>query len=53
MARRSALTASGLGLGDCTDFEPGTARTAYQQGTRITGGGIIWQYVGPQNAGTD
>jgi len=48
-----SFTASGLGSGDCTDFGGGTLCTAYQQGTRITDGGIIWQYVGPQNEGTD
>jgi hypothetical protein len=43
-----SFTASGLGSGDCTDFEMGNC-IAYQQGTQITDGGIIWQYVGPQN----
>ncbi|MGA2423313.1 MAG: hypothetical protein ABSG07_04865 [Terriglobales bacterium] len=48
-----SFTASGLGSGDCTDFELGTACIAYQQGTRITDGGIIWQYAGPQNEGSN
>jgi hypothetical protein len=43
-----SFTASGLGSGDCKDFQMGTACIAYQQGTRITDGGILWQYAGPQ-----
>jgi hypothetical protein len=44
-----SFTASGLGSGNCTDFQGGTACIAYQQGTQITDGGILWQYVGPQD----
>jgi len=44
-----SFTASGLGSGDCTDFQMGAACVAYQQGTQITDGGILWQYAGPQN----
>jgi hypothetical protein len=44
-----SFTASGLGTGDCTDFQLGTACIAYQQGTQITDGGILWQYAGPQD----
>jgi len=43
-----SFTASGLGSGDCTDFKVGIC-VAYEQGTQITDGGILWQYVGPQN----
>jgi len=46
-----SFTASGLGPGDCTNFQMGTACIAYQQGTQITDGGIIWQYAGPQTEG--
>ncbi|MFZ0797912.1 MAG: hypothetical protein WCA13_18210 [Terriglobales bacterium] len=44
-----SFTASGLGSGDCTDFQMGTVCIAYQQGTQITDGGILWQYAGPQD----
>ena len=44
-----SFTASGLGSGDCTDFQGGTDCIAYQQGTQIIDGGILWQYAGPQD----
>ncbi len=44
-----SFTASGLGSGNCTDSKMGTVCTAYQQGTQITDGGILWQYAGPQD----
>jgi len=39
---------AGLAPEDCTKDVGLTACIAYQQGTRVADGGIVWQYAGPQ-----